>query len=313
VDLPVCELMKYEELDMDQCTALVLGGGGSHGALQVGALRALIKAGYTPDLIVGTSIGAVNAVGMGLWGIDLDGIDALERAWDDVSGAQMLDPRVSPLILRLMVGRPSDRARKKIENYFTSIGIDHGMRFNMIPWGRIGLVSADLATGQAVIYGQNPTDLVLEGLLTSIAVPPWFAPFQKDGQMIMDGGAFSTLPIEPALRMGATEIIALDLDDDSLLPKENLTMTQYFEQYIFAASRRHIYLETALAETHGVPVRRIDFRGLATKPIWDFSEHKAWIRAGYEKASFQIEQWEQEEKSGSVPIANSYQQEPAWK
>jgi len=103
------------------------------------------------------------------------------------------------------------------------------------------------------------------------------------------------------------------LDDYSLLPKENLTMTQYFDQYIFTASRWNICLETALAETHGVPVRRIDVRGLATKPIWDYSEYKAWTWASYEKASLQIEQWEQEEESGSVPIANSCQQEPAWK
>jgi len=297
---------------MNQCTTFVLGGGGSHGALQVGALRALIEAGYIPDLIVGTSIGAVNAVGLGLWGVDLNGIDALERAWDEVAGAQMLEPRVSRLTLRLMVGRPSNRARKKLETYFASMGIDHGMRFNMIPWGRIGLVSADLATGQPVIYGQNPTDLVLEGLLTSIAVPPWFAPIQKEGRMIMDGGALSTLPIEPALRLGATRIIALDLDDNSLLPKENLTLEQYLEQYIFAASRRHIWLETALAEAQGVPVHCINFRGLATKPIWDFSEHKAWIRAGYEKAGLQIEQWKREEKSGSLPIASPYPQELVW-
>ena len=298
---------------MKKCTAFVLGGGGSHGSLQVGALRALIEAGYIPDLLVGTSIGAVNAVGLGLWGIDLNGVNALERAWDDVADAQMLDPRVSQLLLRLMVGRPSDRARKKLESYFNSMGIDRNMHFNMIPWGRVGLVSADLATGQTVIYGEDQNDSVLEGLLTSVAVPPWLTPYEKNGKKIMDGGALSTLPIEPAMRMGATEIIALDLDDDSMLPKENLSLSQYFEQYIYAASRRHVALETALAEARGVPVHSIDFRGLATKPMWDFSEHKAWIRAGYEKARLQIEQWALEEKSGGFPIAAPYLQEPARK
>ena len=79
-------------------------------------------------------------MGLGLWGFDLDGIDALERAWDGVSDAQMLDPRVTPLILRLMVGRPSDRALKKTENFFASMGIDYSLCFDMLPGGRIGLV-----------------------------------------------------------------------------------------------------------------------------------------------------------------------------
>ena len=45
---------------MEKCLAFVLGGGGGRGAMQVGALRALFEAGYKPDLLVGTSIGAVN-------------------------------------------------------------------------------------------------------------------------------------------------------------------------------------------------------------------------------------------------------------
>ena len=63
---------------MNKCLAFVLGGGGARGAMQVGALRALIEAGLKPDLLVGTSIGAVNATGLALWGVSLAGIEALE-------------------------------------------------------------------------------------------------------------------------------------------------------------------------------------------------------------------------------------------
>jgi NTE family protein len=276
---------------MVKCTAFVLGGGGSRGALQVGALRALLEAGIVPDLLIGTSIGAVNAAGLALWGPDLDGIDALDKAWEQAAGAEMLDSRVSQLILRVMVGRPSDHARMKAEKYFVSLGITPSLTFNMLPDVRLALVSADLETGHPVIYGQDPDDSVLEGLLTSIAVPPWFLPIQKGEQVIMDGGALTTLPIEPALHMGATEIIALDLDDDSLIPKENLTPIQYCEQYLFAASRRHIQLETEIAEMRGVPVRRIDFRGLIRTPIWDFRDYRALMQRGYAKTQRVIAEW----------------------
>ncbi|MEN4010478.1 MAG: patatin-like phospholipase family protein [Chloroflexota bacterium] len=279
---------------MEQCTAFVLGGGGSRGALQVGALRALLEAGIVPDLLVGTSIGAANAAGLALWGVNLNGLSALERVWEQVACTEILDPRISRLIFRIMVGQPSDQARKKVENYFVSLGLTRAIEFHMLPNIRLALVSADLETGQTLLYGQNPEDPLLEGLLASIAVPPWFMPLQKDGRIIMDGGLVSPLPIEPALRMGATEIIALDLDDPNLIPNENLTLVQYCQKYLFAASRRHIQLETQIAEAQGVTVRRIDFQGLVKTPLWDFSDYPRLRKAGYQKAKKLIAEWSQE-------------------
>lgn len=280
---------------MDKCTAFVLGGGGSRGALQVGALRALLEEGIVPDLLVGTSIGAANAAGLALWGVNLDGLSELERIWDQVADGDMLDKRISQLIFRVMIGQPSDSTRKKVENYFLSIGITDVMTFQMTPYSRLALISADLDTGQTVIYGQNQEDFVLEGLLASIAVPPWFKPVQKDGRMIIDGGLMSNLPIEPALQMGATEIIALNLNDPDLIPKENITLPQYFQKVLFAANRRQIQLETQIAEMQGVSVHSIDFQGLAKTPMWDFSDYRRLRQVGYEKAKKVIAEWNREE------------------
>src|SRR5512138_3422457 len=125
---------------MKNCTAFVLSGGGSRGALQVGALRALLEAGIIPDLLVGTSIGAANAAGLALWGVNLDGLAALEQCWDQISGEQMLDPRITNLILRDMVGRRSDQTRKKVASYFASLGITQDLTFDMVPHARLALV-----------------------------------------------------------------------------------------------------------------------------------------------------------------------------
>ncbi len=285
---------------MNKCTAIVLGGGGSHGALQVGALRAILEAGIVPDLLVGTSIGAMNAAGLALLGVDIDGVDNLERTWNEVSNAQILDPRIMQLALRAMAGHPSDRSLKRVVNYLTSLGITQDLCFRMLPWSRLALVSADLKTGQTVIYGQNPDDPVLEGLMMSIAIPPWFLPVQKDGQMIMDGGALSTLPIEPALRMGATEIIALDLDNAASKSKQSLAVAQYFDQYLYALNRRHVYLETALAHAQGVQVRFIDFQGMTKVPIWDFRDSQAMIQSGYEAANRVIDEWTCKDKQNAI-------------
>jgi len=288
---------------MKKCTAFALGGGGSRGALQVGAVRALFEAGIYPDLLVGTSIGAGNATGLALWGANLEGLATLERVWEEVSGMQLMDARVTQLILRVVMGRPSKRTREGVVDYLHSLGIHDKLTFGMLPHTRLGLVSADLENGQTVIYGQDLDDSVMEGVMASIAVPPWFMPLQKDGKTILDGGALSALPIEPALQMGATEIIALDLDDTSLIPKENPTLFQCCEKYISAASRRHILLETQIAEMQGVPVRRIEFRGLAKTQVWDFSDYKVLRQAGYEKAKNTIAEWNQEPQLGPALFA----------
>jgi NTE family protein len=277
---------------MKQCTAFVLGGGGSRGALQVGALRALLEAGIVPDLLVGTSIGAVNAAGLALWGVTPGGIDALERAWHGISSAQMLDPNTRWLILRSIIGRTSNLTQRKVEGYLESVGMTRSLRFRDIPRIRLALVSADLAAGEPVIFGEDPEESVLEGVLASIALPPWFAPLQKDAHVMVDGGALSNLPIEPAVRMGATEIIALDLDDPPSEFADNLSIMHYIGKYMVAIQSRFACLETALAEARGVPVRRVAFHGLAKDHIWDFSRCRELIPAGYERTKQQIAEWD---------------------
>ncbi len=66
---------------MKRPLAFVLGGGGSRGALQIGALRGLLEAGLYPDLLVGTSIGAANAAYLAVNGVTMETIDRLETIW----------------------------------------------------------------------------------------------------------------------------------------------------------------------------------------------------------------------------------------
>ena len=63
--------------------AFVLSGAGNRGPLEVGALRALIEAGHQPDLLVGTSAGAINAAYLAAWGVSLETVDRMAdlRRW----------------------------------------------------------------------------------------------------------------------------------------------------------------------------------------------------------------------------------------
>ncbi len=258
--------------------------------MQVGALRALFEAGYKPDLLVGTSIGAANAVGLALWGVNLDGLAILEKAYQNAAEGLLLDPP-GILLWHALSGRlnhTSQRAR----DFLIAAGITPELRFDQLRNVCLGLVGAEMISGQPVIYGQNPGHSVLEGLLASCAVPPWFAPIEDDDQLIVDGGALSNLPIEPALTMGATEIIALDL---RVLPDPSGSKNRInqLEKSISAFTKREINLEIALAEARGVPVHYLWLQCFPPIQMWDFSTYRSLIEIGYETASRHISDWNQ--------------------
>lgn len=276
---------------MKRCLAFVLGGGGARGAMQVGALRALIEANIKPDLIVGTSIGAANAVGLALWGVDLAGIETLERTYQEITDMHLMDSRLVRFALRALSKHPNQQTTRRITEFFIEKGITPEFQFDQIPDIRLALIGADLDSGQPVIYGQYPGQSILAGLLASIALPPWFVPIEEDGHCIIDGGALCNLPIEPAVKLGATEIIALDLNDpDRMLGAKN-PQDQYLEKLIFAIAQRQVCLETTLATFAGVPVHYVPLRSLPPVPIWDFRNHQELFKIGYETMRRKISDW----------------------
>ena len=275
---------------MEKCLAFVLGGGGARGALQVGALRSLFQAGYQPDLLVGTSIGAANAAGLAMWGVNMDGIAALERAYRSLAEGHLMDTP-GRMVWHTLSGRPFYTS-KRAKEFLIAAGFTPEVRFDQFQNVRVGLVGAEMGSGQLVIYGMDPSQSVLEGVLASCSVPPWFEPIENDDQLIVDGGALSLLPIEPALNMGATEIIALDLSG-SPSPSRPIRRLNQLEKSIAAFTQREIYLETALAEARGVSLHYM--RLLSNPPIqmWDFSTYRDLIETGYETASNHISDWNQ--------------------
>lgn len=273
---------------MEKRLAFVLGGGGARGALQVGALRALFEAGYQPDLLVGTSIGAANAAALAVWGVNRDGIAALEGAYRSMAEGHLMDTP-GRLAWHAISGHPFYTS-KRAKEFLIAAGITSDLCFDQLHNVRLGLIGAEMGSGQPVIYGMDPGQSILEGVLASCAVPPWFAPIENDNELILDGGALSLLPVEPALTMGATEIIALDLSgspSQSRLPRRLNQLNKAVSSFV----QHETYLELAIAEAKGVPV---DYMRLLSNPpvqMWDFSRYRKLIETGYETATQHISDW----------------------
>ena len=100
--------------------ALALGGGGARGALQAGALRALLEANIQPDILVGTSVGAVNATHLALYGFTEASLDLLQRAWHDAATADLLPSNYLWLTVRALFNRFGHQSYQRIYDFFVA-------------------------------------------------------------------------------------------------------------------------------------------------------------------------------------------------
>lgn len=276
---------------MKKKLALVLGGGGSRGAMQVGALRALIEAGYQPDLVTATSIGAANGAFLAVHGYTLYGVQKLEEVWQATIDQDLLPTNLWWQTMRAFFKRARGFSQHRIREFAIINGLTPELRFKDLQDVLLYAVAADLNAGCPVVFGIDPEESVLESVLASMSLPPWMAPQEINGRYLIDGGAVSNLPIEAALQQSATEIIALDLFDPNDIDTSSNSFGDFFVKLDETVKNRQAQLELELAEARGVLVHRISLTAEKPVPLWDFRQSAKLIERGYQLANQAIATW----------------------
>jgi NTE family protein len=284
---------------MTKSLALVLGGGGARGALQVGAVKAMISAGLKPDMLVGTSIGAVNAAYLALRGFNQESLQGLVQAWSDASIADLLPENYLWLGLRFLFNRPVSHPQTHLRDFFIHHGVEPDLRFGEIEGVQLIIVSADLNSGCPVLFGDDPDECLLDALLASTALPPWVKPIARENRWLVDGGVISNLPIEPAIRMGAEEIVALDLADFRDFHTSGTGFAPFLGKLFYTVETRQLQLETALAQAQAVEVHRLHLLAESPIPLWDFRHSNLLIERGYQLTQRAIQ-------DGLIPIRKTW-------
>lgn len=181
-------------------TAFVFAGGGSLGAIQVGALRELVRAGERPDFVVGASVGALNACFFAACP-DSAGVEKLEAIWRGLKR-----DHVFPLTWQSAVGWfrgagslfESGALRRLIERH---LPVRH-LEDTVLP----AHVVATNLNGAAVCLSRGPA---VEAVLASTAIPIAFPSVRISDDHLMDGAIAGNTPILTAAGLGATRIIVL--------------------------------------------------------------------------------------------------------
>lgn len=178
-------------------TLLVLGGGGSLGAFQVGGLLALAEAGVLPDALFGCSAGALNAAFLAS-SPTLERTRSLAGWWSGASSRNALSPNRWSQV-RGMVAAVSGRADALLDErplrslVSTQVGA-HDLSELAVP---LTVTTTCLDCGRAVHSDRGPlTDL----LVASCSLPGLFPPVRlPDGHLHVDGGVVCGVPLEAAL------------------------------------------------------------------------------------------------------------------
>jgi NTE family protein len=182
--------------------AFVLTGGGALGAAQAGMLEALFAAGVRPDLLVGTSVGAMNAAFIAREPTVEGAID-LQQRWRRASRTLIFPVRPRTLALGL-AGRvdhlvSADGLSSWIESNIGTMAFEDAE----VPFH---CVATDLRTGDPVVLSDGP---VLSALLASTALPGIFPPVRLGDRTLVDGGISADVPVIQAEELGAGEIWVL--------------------------------------------------------------------------------------------------------
>jgi NTE family protein len=227
--------------------AFVLGGGGGPlGAHEVGMLRALIERRIRPDLVLGTSVGAINGVAVAA-DPSPAGVERLTEMWSAIDRSDVFGGSV--------LGRLATLARTR-----THLHDGESLRALLtdgLPVGRIEELAVPFQCVAACIerasehwFDAGP---VVDAVLASAAVPGLLPPVAIGGEHFIDGGIVNSIPVTRAIELGATQVFVLHVGrrDGPLEPPR---WPWEVALVAFEIARRHRFIGDLAALPEGVEV-----------------------------------------------------------
>ena len=243
------------------CVALVLSGGSARGFAHVGVIKALEANGLKPDIVVGTSAGAIVGA-LYASGLSTDELAAAMGRLDRSAFQSLSLPGLGVIPGSLGLLRADSFHR------FIDREVRHH-RMEDFPI-RFAVVATDMNSGEPTVFnsGDAGTAVAAAG-----AVPGLFAPVQIAGRLYGDGALSSPLPVQAARRLGARTVIAIDV----IYPPEDAALTNamrvVFQAFAISVHRLKQY-DAASADVVITPELG------KTSGQWGFSERDRLIAAG---------------------------------
>jgi len=173
------------------------------GAVQVGMLAALEERGYRPDLLVGTSVGALNAAYLGGNGFDASVITLLADVWRRIRRPDVFPMDPLRHTLALAGRRPSLCSSRPLEQLIRDHVPLADLEHAKIP---LHVVATDVMSGQEALLSSGDA---VSAVLASAAIPAVFPLVEREDRVLMDGGVANNTAVSQAVALGADRIVVL--------------------------------------------------------------------------------------------------------
>jgi NTE family protein len=227
--------------------AWVLGGGGVLGASQVGMLRALDDAMIRPDLVLGTSVGAINGAALAAGPDRRAAVGELSRLWEamvdsDIFSGSLLR-RTARVVRTGTHLHSAEPLRQRLVDAFGDRRIeDLPMPFQC--------VAASIERAREHWFTDGP---LVDAVLASCAVPGLLEPVKIGEEHFMDGGLVSSVPVDRAMQLGAATVFVLQVGRFDA-PLEPPRRPWEVAVVAFEIARRHRYQTTMASLPEDVTV-----------------------------------------------------------
>ena len=224
--------------------AFVLSGGANLGAIQVGMLRALHHVDLYPDLVVGTSVGALNGAAIANHGLD-NAVDLLAEIWHNLQREEIFSGGFLSQAMTLIRNRlylyENAGLTKLIQR---TLSVE---RFDELQMP-LGIMATELVTRQGALFTRGQLQ---PALLASTALPGIYPPIEINGIRYIDGGVTATVPLGAAVQMGAKSIVVLEVGNTCAPTEAPRHIAELMSSVLFSALRQRVMVEAPqIAQTH---------------------------------------------------------------
>jgi NTE family protein len=183
--------------------AFVLGGGGHNGAAEVGMLRALLERSIMPDLVVGTSVGALNGASVAA-SATLDTVASLRDVWMNLDDEMIFGGSIFAGAVNLVRSRTHMHSNEALRKLIASL-LPATFEELTVPFQ---CVAACIERASEHWFAEGS---LTEAILASAAVPGVLPPVEIGGEHFVDGGIVNSIPVSRAVELGASEIYVLQV------------------------------------------------------------------------------------------------------
>jgi NTE family protein len=238
-------------------TAFVLGGGGVLGAHEIGMLRALAEAGIRPDVVVGTSVGAINGAFVAA---DPAGAAArLGQLWQRDGLGQAFGETLWGRMMRLARSGTHLHSIEPLRQVLDAMLPADDFAGLQLPFH---CVAASIEHASARWFSSGP---LVPAVLASCAVPGLLPPVEIDGEHYFDGGLVHSIPVGRAVALGARTVYVLHvgrIESPLAVPRRPWEVALV----AFEIARRYRFHEEMSALPENVRVHVLPAGGARTAP-----------------------------------------------